>query len=217
MNLYGSKEHDYFSAARHEILDLLPTFSERVLEVGCGTGQTLEMLKFKKHCAETVGIELFSSAAEEARNRVDHVYCLDVEKDQRPQNIGKFDLILLLDVLEHLVDPWTVLKDLTAEYLADNGKIIVSLPNAQHFSLVLPLFLGKFTYVERGVLDKTHLRFFTRSSSADLLKNAFLKIDSFKQTSLDVSLNSGKLNFLTLGIFSDFIASQNIFLASKEV
>jgi len=217
VNLYESKEQNYFSAARHEILDLVPKFSKRVLEVGCGAGQTLEMLKMKNLCSATVGIELFSAAADEARSRVGEVYCLDVEKDKLPYHLDKFDLILLLDVLEHLVDPWSVLKTLTEKYLGDNGKIIISLPNAQHFSLVLPLIFGKFTYVERGVLDKTHLRFFTKSSAAELLSSAFLKIEALKRTSLDIGLNSGKLNLLTLGIFSNFIASQNIFLASKAV
>lgn len=216
MNFYFSKEQDYFSAARHEILDLVPKFSRRVLEVGCGSGQTLEMLKNKNLCSETVGIELFNTAADEARGRVDTVYCLDVEKNQLPQNLGKFDLILLLDVLEHLVDPWGVLKKLKEECLADGGKIIVSLPNARHFSLVLPLLFGRFTYTERGILDKTHLRFFTKSSGVDLLKSASLNIDSIKRSSLDIGLNSGKFNLITLGLFSNFIASQNIFLTSAR-
>jgi 2-polyprenyl-3-methyl-5-hydroxy-6-metoxy-1,4-benzoquinol methylase len=185
--------------------------------VGCGEGQTLEMLRGKNLCTETVGIELFSAAADKARGRIGEVYCLDVEKDNLPDKLGKFELILLLDVLEHLVDPWSTLNKLKNEYLADNGKIIISLPNAQHFSLVLPLLFGRFNYVERGVLDKTHLRFFTGSSATDLLTSASLKIDASKRTSLDIGLNSGKLNFLTFGIFSNFIASQNIFLASKAV
>lgn len=216
MNLYSSKEQDYFSAARHEILDLIPKFSRRVLDVGCGSGQTLEMLKDKKYCAETVGIELFNAAADEARSRVDAVYCLDVEKSKLPENIGKFDLILLLDVLEHLTDPWSVLKKIKNEYLADKGKIIISLPNVQHFSLVLPLLCGRFTYAERGILDKTHLRFFTKSSAADLLKSASLDIETIKPTSLNINLNSGKLNLLTLGLLSNFIASQYIYMASAK-
>ncbi|MDR3453492.1 MAG: class I SAM-dependent methyltransferase [Rhodoferax sp.] len=217
MNLYDLKQQDYFSAARHEILDLMPKFSKRVLEVGCGSGQTLEMLKSKSFCEETVGIELFKDAANEALSRVDKVYCLDVEKTQLPENIGKFDLILLLDVLEHLVDPWSFLKRLKDECLEGGGKIIISLPNARHFALVLPLlFGGRFTYVERGVLDKTHLRFFTKFSAAELLKSASLNIEMIKPTSLNLSLNNGKLNAITLGIFSEFLASQYIFLASKS-
>ena len=72
--------------------------------IGCGSGQTLQMLKEKKLCAETVGIELFADAAHEAKSRVDQVYHMDVEQSPLPTSLGKFDLILLLDVLEHLVD-----------------------------------------------------------------------------------------------------------------
>lgn len=216
MPLYNEKKSDYFSSARTGILDLLPEFSARVLEIGCGSGQTLEMLKQKKLCLETVGVELFTAAADEARNKVDSVYCMDVEKSPLPEQIGKFDLILLLDVLEHLVDPWTFLRRLKEEHLAINGKIIISLPNARHFSLVLPLLRGRFDYIERGILDKTHLRFFTRSSAKNLLKSAGLHIETIKPTSLDLYLNSGKLNAITLGLFSGFITSQYIFLTAAE-
>ncbi|MDD2809780.1 class I SAM-dependent methyltransferase [Rhodoferax sp.] len=215
MNLYVSKKQDYFSAVRYEILDLIPKFSRRVLEVGCGSGQTLEMIKNKKLCSETVGIELFEEAADAARCRVDVIHCLDIEKDQLPETIGKFDLILLLDVLEHLVDPWTILKKITDLYLSEGGKIIVSLPNAQHFSLVFPLLFGSFRYTDKGILDKTHLRFFTKSSSTDLLTGALLKIETMKPTSLDIHLNSGKLNAITFGIFANLLTSQYVYLASK--
>ncbi len=141
------------------------------------------------------------------------VYCLDVEKTTMPENIGTFDLILLLDVLEHLVDPWAVLSRLTEKYLAVGGKVIVSLPNARHFSLVVPLLFGKFDYRERGILDKTHLRFFTRNSAANLLRSAGLTIEATKRTSLDLYLNSGKVNAITLGLFSEFLTSQYIFSA----
>lgn len=214
MHLYDEKKQDYFSSARSEILDLLPNFSQRVLEIGCGSGQTLEMLKAKKFCGETVGIELFATVADEARSRVDAVYCLDVEKSPLPEQIGKFDLILLLDVLEHLVDPWTFLHRLKEDYLTADGRVIISLPNARHFSLVLPLLCGRFDYAERGILDKTHLRFFTKDTAEKLLKSACLNIEAVKATSLDLRLNSGKLNAATLGLFSGFIASQYIFRAT---
>ena len=213
MNLYQHKRPDYFSGTRTQILDLIPKFSSRVLEIGCGSGETLEMLKEKQLCSETVGIELFPEAADEARKKVDLVYCMDVENDSMPENLGKFNLILLLDVLEHLIDPWTVLSRLTKTHLAVGGKVIVSLPNARHFSLVLPLLCGKFDYQERGILDKTHLRFFTGNSAANLLKNAGLTIEATKRTSLDLYLNSGKINAITLGLFSEFLASQYIFCA----
>ena len=102
---------------------------------------------------------------------------------------------------------------LTKNHLAVGGKVIVSLPNARHFSLVIPLLFGKFDYKERGILDKTHLRFFTRESAVNLLKNAGLTIEATKRTSLNLYLNSGKINAITLGLFSEFLTSQYIFCA----
>jgi len=216
MKLYTSKPVDYFSAARADVLELCPSCVNRVLEVGCGEGQTLELLKKGKRCAETIGFELMPLAAQAASQRADRVYCLNVEQDVWPVGIGKFDLILLLDVLEHLVDPWSLLEKLKNEYLEIDGKLVISLPNAQHFSLLLPLLAGQFNYVESGILDKTHLRFFTKKSAIDLLHSAGLTVEAMQRTSLDIRLNSGKLNAVTLGIFKNFLTSQYVFRACAQ-
>jgi 2-polyprenyl-3-methyl-5-hydroxy-6-metoxy-1,4-benzoquinol methylase len=213
--MYQDKKSNYYSTARTEILDLVPEGVNRVLEVGCGTGQTLSMLKEKNLCKETVGIELVASVASQASKIVDKIYVLNVEISELPCELGKFDLILLLDVLEHLVDPWDFLLKLKSNYLSKKGKLIISLPNARHFSLVLPLLAGSFEYVERGILDKTHLRFFTKKSAIALIKSAGLNVEKIKKTSLNLNLNSGKLNFVTFGLFSDFIASPYVFLCGK--
>lgn len=215
--LYEEKNEDYFSAARKDIIDLLPVFSERVLEIGCGSGQTLELIKHHKRCGKTVGIELFEQAAKNAQTRVDEVYNLDIEKDELPFNLGQFDLIIILDVLEHLVDPWGLLNRIKSIFLKPGGKMIISLPNARHFTCVMPLLIsGDFNYSERGVLDKTHLRFFTRKSGTRMLNDAELAIERVKCTGLEWSLNSGKLNALTLGIFSEFLTIQCIYLVNAD-
>ncbi|MDD2759916.1 MAG: class I SAM-dependent methyltransferase [Methylomonas sp.] len=212
--MYQEKREDYFSTARTVILDMLPDRAERVMEIGCGSGETLAFLKKNGVSAETVGIELNDAAAKKAENIVDKVVCIDVEKQSIPYDLGKFQLILLLDVLEHLVDPWSFLEKLRRDFLADRGKVIISLPNARHFSMVLPLLLGRFDYQERGILDKTHLRFFTKSSMLELISGAGLEVEKFKRTSLEANLNSGKLNIMTLGLFSEFLTSQYIFCCS---
>jgi 2-polyprenyl-3-methyl-5-hydroxy-6-metoxy-1,4-benzoquinol methylase len=214
MSQYEEKITGYFSNIRSEIFDIIPKYSNRVLEIGCGTGHTLESLKEKKLCSETIGIELFASAAEEAKKRVDIVYCVDVEKEGVPVEIGAVDLILLLDVLEHLVDPWSFLTNLVATHLSPRGVVVASIPNARHFSLVLPLLGGNFDYVERGILDRTHLRFFTRRSAEKLLENAGLEITQTRSTSLGIHLNSGKFNIVTLGLFSEFLSLQYLFKAT---
>ena len=188
-----------------------------MLEVGCGSGQTLELIKKLELCESTVGIELFEQAARNARERVDKVFQLNIETDALPSDLGQFDLILILDVLEHLVDPWSVLHRIQSSHLKLGGKIIISLPNARHFSFVLPLVIsGEFDYQERGILDKTHLRFFSRKSGEKMISEAGLSIEKVKSTSLDWSLNSGKLNALTLGLFSELLTSQYIYLANAD-
>lgn len=217
VSLYESKVEDYFSAARKEILELMPKFSKRVLEIGCGSGQTLELIKHLKLCESTVGIELFEQAAQSASQRVDKVYQLDIEREAVPSDLGQFELILILDVLEHLVDPWAVLRRIHCDHLKPGGKMIISLPNARHFTCVAPLVInGEFNYQERGVLDKTHLRFFTQKSGERMLDGAGLSIEKVKRTSLEWSLNSGKINTLTLGLFSDFLTSQYIYLTKSK-
>lgn len=216
MGLYSEKSNNYFSTARQDILCFVPDHSSRVLEIGCGSGETLELLKNKGLCDETVGIELFESAAAEAsKKNIDKVYQMNVENDELPSDLGKFDLLLILDVLEHLVDPWKVLTNLVSNHLEENGKVIISLPNAQHFSLVLPLLAGRFNYVERGILDKTHLRFFTKKSCIELLLQSGLDYKKVKPKGLDIALNSGKINAITFGVFSKFLTTQYIITGSK--
>lgn len=218
MNLYKSKLTDYFSSTRNDILEIAPPFSERVLEIGCGSGHTLDLLKKKNLCKYTVGIELFKSAAQDAKRRVDEVYQLDVEGNALPLGLGKFNLILILDVLEHLVDPWALLEKIKNDHIMPGGSLIVSLPNVRHFSCVFPLFFrGEFEYKERGILDKTHLRYFTKKSGRKMIEESGFTIQKTKATSLDLSLKSGKLNLLTLGVFSDFLASQYIYLVAPEI
>lgn len=211
MNFYAEKTPDYFSAARTEILGLLPEGVGRVLEIGCGTGDTLAMLKHRSLCTEAVGVESFASAARLAAGKADRVHCLDVESAPIPESPASFDLVLALDVLEHLVDPWRVLSSLRT-WLTPRGRLIVSLPNAQHFSLVLPLLRGRFDYAERGILDRTHLRFFTRRSAEQMLRDAAFAIERTDATSLALRLRSGQLNAVTLGLFKGFLASQYVFL-----
>jgi 2-polyprenyl-3-methyl-5-hydroxy-6-metoxy-1,4-benzoquinol methylase len=214
---YSEKQVDYFSTSRREIVDLIPPYSQRVLEVGCGDGSTLAFLRDQRLCGETVGIEVFPQAAGLARAHADRIFCLDVERDGLPADLGKFDLILILDVLEHLVDPWVVLEGLVSLHLAPGGTLLASIPNARHFSLVLPLILcGKFEYAERGILDRTHMRFFTRSSALAMMRGAGLDVQQVRSTSLSSRTRSRFLNRATLGLFSEFLSLQYLIVGAQS-
>ncbi len=179
--------HDYFKYVRKDIMGLLPENIERAFEVGCGDGNTLRWLKEIKHCRWTCGIELNRDAAEKARGNMDVIYRGDIESYTLPIKRGSLDLILCLDVLEHLVDPWKIIGDLH-RLLRPGGALIASIPNVAHYSVVIPLVLrGEWRYMPAGILDRTHLRFFDRNTCVMLLESSGLRVDRIIHTTLGKS------------------------------
>ena len=166
---------DYHAFVRRDIAPLLPPRADHVLDVGCSQGGTLEWLKASGVAARTTGIELDPEAARIARGRVDRLIEGDVDAAFGTLAAGSFDLVLCLDVLEHLVDPWRTVARL-GHVLRPGGTLIVSVPNIRHYSVTLPLlWSGRWQYEEAGILDRTHLRFFTRASATALLTGAGLE------------------------------------------
>ena len=165
-----TKKDEYFSSARVEIEPLLPEAAGRVLEIGCGAGTTLTWLRTIRSINYAFGIEIVPAAAARARAVFDEVFTGNIETTQIP-TACEFDWILALDVLEHLVDPWAAVRTL-ATYLRPGGTFIASIPNAAHWNLAAPLFWqGSWDYAHDGILDRTHLRFFTKMSARALFEN----------------------------------------------
>lgn len=138
-----------------------------VLDIGCACGGNLMYIKYQNPAAELYGIEHNANAAKIASLFAD-VTALDVMKLNRPDWRGKFSYIILGDVLEHLPDSEAALRTLTA-CLSPKGKFLISLPNLLHFSVWRNLLEGDFRYDDSGIMDKTHLRFFTRKSILRML------------------------------------------------
>lgn len=213
--MYDKKKPAYFSNARKDVFRFLPEKVERVLEIGCGTGETLSFVKSKYKNSIAVGIELTESAALLAAPKVDLIKNIDIENCNCTTELGQFDLILLLDVLEHLKDPWKVLKTLVQNNLFPGGTVITSIPNARNHALIFQLLLGNFEYIESGVRDKTHLRFFTKRSMCRMVKEAGLDIINCEPTNLEGPSRSSMFNKFTLGVFKDFLAVQYIIKSKK--
>ena len=216
-NDYQSKETGYFSNTRTDIEPAIPPFSESVLEIGCGTGATLVWLKTSGRCRFTTGIELVAQQAESAAKVVDKVIQGSIETVDLASWPERFDLILCLDVLEHLNDPWELIERL-GRLLKPGGRLVASIPNIRHISVLVPLlFQGEWTYKERGILDKTHLRFFTKKSAIQLVTGSGLKLAFIKGLGLQSKSISSKLNALTIGMFQEFFASQYLIAVEKSI
>lgn len=215
-NLYQSKANSYFANTRTDIEPAIPRFSESVLEIGCGTGTTLAWLKASGRCKSTTGIELVAQQAECAARVVDRVIQGSIEAIDLAPLTEHFDLILCLDVLEHLNDPWALIERLS-RLLKPGGRLVASIPNIRHISVLVPLlFQGEWTYSERGILDKTHLRFFTKKSAIHLVTCSGLMMVCVKELGLQSKSISSVLNKLTLGIFRGFFAAQYLIAVEKR-
>lgn len=166
---------DYYACSRPELLPFVPLHAHRVLDVGCGAGAFGWSLKRYRGVKEVVGIEVVPSVAERARRTLDDVLAGSIEAMELPFPDGHFDCITCADVLEHLVDPAAVLRKLE-RVLAPDGVILISIPNAQYYAVLECLSMGRWQYMDRGILDRTHLRFFTRPGLARLIEDAGLEL-----------------------------------------
>ncbi|MEG1142248.1 MAG: bifunctional glycosyltransferase/class I SAM-dependent methyltransferase, partial [Clostridia bacterium] len=152
--------------------DLINTINEdvdkemNILEVGCGIGSSLLEIKNRYKNANIYGLEI----SEGAGNIVKHLCSTiigNIEELELGYEDGFFDYIIFGDVLEHLRDPWKIVKEMK-KYLKESGSILASIPNIMHISVIKDILNGRFPYAESGILDKTHLRFFTLAEIQNL-------------------------------------------------
>lgn len=185
MTIYDQESIDPDAANdSHALLVELVGRDRRVLDVGCSTGYLGEALAARGCIVD--GIEKDPAAAELARARMNDVAVLDLDRDDLAEQLaGKaFDSIVFGDVLEHLADPDRVLQSAT-KLLAAGGSVVISVPNVAHGSLRLALLQGRWEYRDTGLLDRTHVRFFTRESTLAMVRSAGLVVTRLWATVLD--------------------------------
>ncbi len=172
---YESKPADYFEQSRPEMLRFVPPDCQRVLDVGCSQGNFGAMLK-KTRKLEVWGIEPVATAAAEAATKLDHVIegAFAPETELPREN---FDAIFFNDVIEHLYDPAAALQ-LARNLLKPGGAVIASIPNIRHFPTMWELIVRKeWRYCDSGILDRTHLRFFTQKSILALFTDCSFRVE----------------------------------------
>lgn len=168
---YGHKDSEYFRQARWELLPHVPLTARRILDVGCGAGRFGALLKEKRAGIEVVGIELMPEQAQHAAQHLDRVLVGNIETMPLPFAEGYFDCIVCADVLEHLRYPDRVLERLRP-LLAPYGVLLISFPNIRFHEVLTMLSQGAWRYQNQGILDATHLRFFTKTELHSLLTGA---------------------------------------------
>jgi len=163
----------YGSSANRDLLARIPLDARRVLDVGCGAGALGAAFRRRNPTARLEAIEPDPALAALAAAHYDAVHRLDIEATPPPVPEGSLDALVFGDVLEHLRDPWAVLKR-DAALLAEDGVLLACIPNIEHWSFAARLLGGRWRYEETGLFDRTHLRWFTKDAMRQALEAAGL-------------------------------------------
>lgn len=206
------KTPNYYRGIREDIVELVDTGVSSVLDIGCAAGRTGEKLK-QGGVKEIIGVELDPEAHKEAGNRLDKVFLGDIEKMELPFKDGYFDCIIYADILEHLINPWSVLRK-HRRLLKEGGTLIASIPNVRHYRVIKKLLRGKWDYEERGVLDSAHLRFFTLKTVKKMFSDSGYRIDNLIYK-ISASKSKKLINKILRGALNEILAEQFLIKARK--
>lgn len=162
---------EYYATDRKELVAFVQPHGpfETALDIGCAGGLFGEGLRQAGVVKTCDGVEPFDEAAVSARMHLRHVWSGTIESVRESIPWPDYDLVCMADVLEHLVDPWSALR-LLHEHTRRECRLLLSVPNVRHYKVSLPLLLrDEFRYADHGIMDRTHLHFFTRSSLVESL------------------------------------------------
>jgi len=172
-------DRSYYRQVRRDVEAMIPAGVSRILDIGCGEG-ALGRVLLEKGAAEVVGIEADPASSEAARKNLTRVFRGDVETIDFPFVDGYFDCVVLADVLEHMRDPLSILKKVK-RCLSDSGVVVVSIPNVRFMGVIGQLADGRWEYKDAGILDRTHLRFFTRKEMEVLFRDAGFELEGISE------------------------------------
>ncbi len=199
---FNAVSSDYYADSRKEMLPYIPPQIKRLLDLGCNKGAFGYLIKLL-FGAEVWGIDLDKDFGALAQKKLDKVIIGDINVVMSDLPDHYFDCISCNDVLEHLVDPYSVLTKLKSK-LTPEGVIVCSIPNVRYWDNLKNLVLGKqWKYTDHGILDRTHMRFFTELSIRDMFDSLGFNILKIEGITASRSRNLTLLNFVTRGAFED--------------
>jgi 2-polyprenyl-3-methyl-5-hydroxy-6-metoxy-1,4-benzoquinol methylase len=198
------------------MLEYLQQKFSRVLDVGCSNGAFGESIK-KQFPAEVWGVDINPAAIQAAQAKLDRALCFDLSLNLNSLENRYFDVIYFNDVLEHFVDPYSLLKGVK-DKLTDSGQVIASIPNVRFFRVLSELLFKKdFRYQEDGVLDKTHLRFFTETSIKRMFLESGYRVTKLEPINKTKSSRAWFMYLFTLGLIGrDIFYPQFAVIAVKN-
>jgi len=203
----------YYDNVRPEIISLIDKDMLMILDVGCGHGNLGRRLKQVNFARKVFGIEYHGNVAEIAKKNLDEVIVGDVQTINFPFDRNMFDCIIFADILEHLIDPTSILQKVKP-FLKDNGIIICSIPNMRHYAVILRMIMQGWQYDDFGHFDKTHLRFFSLQSMKELISGAGYSIEQIIPR-IVASKKMKLINSIVGGKMEEFVAFQYIIKAHK--
>lgn len=164
-----------------DLVDLMPLTAKRVIDIGCGIGKIAKEFRTRATPEYYLGVEMIPEYARIASEFCSECIVGNIEEFDSYDwsKLTNYDLWVFGDVLEHMYDPWKILKNVR-EVLPKGGQIICCIPNVQHWSLQSRLSIGDWRYADGGLLDRTHLRFFTRATIIELLQGAGFEMTGMK-------------------------------------
>jgi 2-polyprenyl-3-methyl-5-hydroxy-6-metoxy-1,4-benzoquinol methylase len=204
---YDSKAQLYFDGARRDYIAELPgDRNARILEIGCSGGETGAIALAEGKCGHYCGVEMFERAAEKARGKISHLLHGNIETLELPWDPETFDVLIMSEVLEHLADPWAVLRKLRP-LLKPGARIFASSPNISHYRIIAMLIRGQWTLTDMGIMDRTHLRWFTPAAYRGLFESCDYRVDSVREHQ-PFSNKAKIVNALTFGQFKHLFMAQ---------
>lgn len=232
LGYYGGHEGEarflsggYYRSPRPELMAHVPVNAKRILDCGCGGGEFGRALK-RRGAAEVVGIEIVERAWEFAKRVLDQALLGSVEDMDLPFEDGHFDCVVFGDVLEHLVCPADAIRKV-ARVLAPSGVVVASIPNVRFCQVVQMLAHGRWKYEDAGILDRTHLRFFTAVDMRELMEEAGLEVLKLQPLSMlpreqlprsasgAVTMGRMTLNNVSEAEYDDLLTFQYLVVAGK--